>query len=328
MIMPADPIHICGEALIDFVPTTMPDGQQAYIPKPGGSPYNVAVAAARAGGKPRFIGALSTDLFGVMLHDHLAANGVDCRHVQPSDRLTTLAFVDMSTGTPRYAFHNEGTANRFMTPALADPGSRSILHVGSISLIPTAAGERIAALARRHLPHGIISIDPNVRSALLEDRSDWLQRLTALCDHATIVKLSREDIAFLHPGTDPDSFALDRLRRGSDLVIVTGDSEGAFATTAAGTVRINVTPRRLRDTVGAGDTLMGATLAWLARRRISERATLRALTLDDLERMLGFAVAAASLNCEVEGCEPPTRAAIEARLASDAGVTRALEPSV
>jgi len=324
--LPSDPIHICGEALIDFVPFRTPEGQSGYIPKPGGSPYNVAVAAARAGGDPRFIGELSTDLFGEMLHDHLVANAVDCRHVQRSNRLTTLAFVDLSTGSPRYAFHNEGTANRCMDPDIPYDGPRSILHVGSISLIPGGAGDRIVELTRRHLPHGIISFDPNVRSALIEDHHDWLQRITTLAARASVLKLSIEDIEFLQPGMDPEEFALRKLHDGVDMVIVTLDSEGASVATTRGALRVNVTPRQIQDTVGAGDTLMGAVLAWLARARIADRDAIRDLPLRDLDRMLRFAVAAASLNCEVEGCDPPTRVAIEERLAHEEGVFGSTAP--
>ncbi|MCY4260122.1 MAG: PfkB family carbohydrate kinase, partial [Rhodobacteraceae bacterium] len=316
-----DPIHICGEALIDFVPVRTARGQNGYVPKPGGSPYNVAVAAARAGGAPRFVGEISTDFFGEMLHDHLVANRVDCRHVERSDRLSTLAFVDLSSGCPRYAFHNEGTTNQAMTPRIPHDGQRSILHVGSISLIPEGAGDRILELTRRHLPHGIVSLDPNVRSSLIGDRRNWLDRIRALCSHTSILKLSVEDIDYLSPESDAEAFAASAIADGIDMVIVTRDSEGAQAMTAEGAISVNVRPRHIHDTVGAGDTLTGAVLTWLAGRRINTRDAVRTLPPQSLETMLRFAVTAAALNCEAEGCDPPTRSMIEDRLTDVSRVT-------
>ena len=61
-------IVCAGESLIDFVP-----GDSAgkwYSPKPGGSPMNCAVAAARLGGTTLFSGAVSSDFFGdkILVH--------------------------------------------------------------------------------------------------------------------------------------------------------------------------------------------------------------------------------------------------------------------
>ena len=54
----------CGEALIDFVPATTPAGEAAYVPRPGGSPFNVALTVGRLGVPAGFLGSVSTDFFG------------------------------------------------------------------------------------------------------------------------------------------------------------------------------------------------------------------------------------------------------------------------
>ena len=48
-------ILVCGEALIDFVPRAF-DVQVAYLPFPGGSPYNVAIGLGRLGVPVGFLG--------------------------------------------------------------------------------------------------------------------------------------------------------------------------------------------------------------------------------------------------------------------------------
>ena len=48
-------ILVCGEALIDLVPAVT-DGDVAYVPRTGGSPYNVAMGLGRLGVPVGFFG--------------------------------------------------------------------------------------------------------------------------------------------------------------------------------------------------------------------------------------------------------------------------------
>ncbi|MEO1745329.1 MAG: PfkB family carbohydrate kinase, partial [Pseudomonadota bacterium] len=142
-------IIFCGEALIDFVPRDVAGEGTAFLPKPGGSPFNATKAAAKAGGHALFCGAVSDEFFGDMLLADLEAAGVDVRLVQKLDHLTTLAFVDFSTGGPRYAFHDEGTASRNFAPGFGDwsPSGGSIVSFGSVSLIGNPAADAFADFA-------------------------------------------------------------------------------------------------------------------------------------------------------------------------------------
>ena len=59
-----------GELLIDMFPEKIGPriGEvEAFIPKPGGAPANVAVAAKRLGAVSAFIGKVGDDLFGIYL---------------------------------------------------------------------------------------------------------------------------------------------------------------------------------------------------------------------------------------------------------------------
>jgi hypothetical protein len=60
-------IICCGEALIDFIPIRAQDGTPAYSPKPGGSPYNVALTLGRLGVRTGFMSGISEDFFGSFL---------------------------------------------------------------------------------------------------------------------------------------------------------------------------------------------------------------------------------------------------------------------
>ena len=316
-------IYVCGEALIDFVPDETRGGERCFVPRPGGSPMNAAKAAAKAAGQAagqagttaEFLGALSTDFLGQMLRDDLVSAGAGVDLATVSERPASLAFVDLSQGSPRYAFHFEGTADEDMAPSIPQaPEVGDIVHVGSISLVGPAA-RRIVEFAVEEGGRRLLSLDPNVRDTVIGDRDEWQGRIDRLIAAASIVKLSDEDLDYMRPGQAPEAFAKDALARGPKLVIVSGGEGGATAWTAAGHANVRAPRVEVADTVGAGDTLMGSTLAWLAANGVGDRDALGALDTDRLTAMLRFATAAAAINCTRSGCVPPSRAEIEAFLA-------------
>jgi len=258
-----------------------------------------------------------------MLERHLVENGVDCTDVSRSNRPTTLAFVDMGEESPRYSFHNIGTANVHMQPAISDPGDHpaGILHVGSISLITPPASDRIEQLVMDSVNRMTVSIDPNVRSGMIADRAEWLGRINRLMGVSTIIKMSLEDLEFIDPEACVDDYAGHLLNAGAALVLITRGRSGATAYTGNCKESCQVAPVNMADTVGAGDTLMGAALAWLAENGIADHQRVRSMTRVQIKRMLAFAVTAAGINCECEGCDPPTRAMIKERLSMTDGST-------
>ena len=306
-------IFVAGEALIDFVPSTTAAGERAFVPHPGGSPFNAAKAAALAGGEAHFVGTLSTDFLGHMLREDLSAAGVALDGIASSDKPSALAFVDLSTGEPAYAFHFEGTAEAVAAPSLEGmaPEPGDIVHVGSISLAGEAA-DRIADFAVAEAGRRMVSLDPNARPVLIHDRPGWERHMERLMDVASILKLSSEDLDYMRPGTAPVDYARGAVERGVPLAIVTGGGEGARAITPSGEASVAAPRVEVADTVGAGDTLMGAALAWIAERGTADRDALAALDGDALTALLRFATVAAAINCTRHGCKPPTRAEIDA----------------
>lgn len=305
-----------GEALIDFVPVPAPDGGPAYAPRCGGSPFNAAKAAAMAGADVSFLGALSTDLFGAMLAEDLARHGIDTAGAPRLSAPSTLAFVDIQSGEPRYAFFNEGTATRLVAPdpAAFAPAPGDVVGMGSISLIDLPGADAIAAFAEGVSGRALVAIDPNARPGMTPDLAAWRDRIGRILAVADIVRLSVEDLAALAPGMTAGTFARDRLSAGASLVVVTHGAAGAEAWTPSAHVRLPGHSVSVVDTVGAGDTLMGTLLARLAAGGHTLPGALPALTAEVLEDALGRAVAAAALNCMEQGCVPPGPAAVDAFL--------------
>ena len=152
-------IVVCGEALVDLIAARSGD-EVGYAPRPGGSPYNVAVALARLDVPTAFLGRISTDIFGERLRDHLASNGVDLRYVRRGPEPTTLAFVHVEEGQePTYAFYRDGTADRALSPEdvpSAFPDGVRALHVGlgSITLAVEPAASTLRSLMEREREPG------------------------------------------------------------------------------------------------------------------------------------------------------------------------------
>ena len=310
-------VFVCGEALIDFVPGETAAGERAFRPLPGGSPFNVAKAAAKAGAQSEFVGAIGSDFLGDMLLDDLTASGASHAYGQRPDAPAPLAFVAYENGQPRYAFHFAGTADEALRPSLDDvpPEAGDIVHVGSISLAGASASP-VTEFAMRESEGRMLSLDPNVRASMIPNRTKWHGRMDRLIGASTILKLSDEDLAYLAPGTAPEEFARNAIERGQSgdgpaLVVVSGGETGAMAYAGKRSVNVRAPRVEVADTVGAGDTLMGSMLAWLQSAGKHDRAAIAAMGDEDLHAMLTFAATAAAINCTRHGCVPPSRNEIE-----------------
>ncbi|WP_275693336.1 PfkB family carbohydrate kinase [Nocardioides sp. TF02-7] len=146
-----------------------------------------------------------------------------------------------------------------------------------------------------------MSFDPNVRLAVEPDADAWRAALAAILPHASVVKMSDEDASVLLPGVSPAEVA-SRLAAGGRLVVVTAGSRGAHAATPSARAHVPAPPTDVVDTIGAGDSFMAATVAWLARRDWPDPAGLGAAGLAELG---DYAAAAAALTCSRAGADLP-----------------------
>lgn len=299
-----------GEALIDF----KSEGRLAFQGYVGGSPLNVAVAASRMGMDSGFAGQISDDEFGRAIRDHMRANGVDRRLVSASDAPTTLAFVTERDGDAHFQFFGEGAADRTW-----DPGPRPSLPddvrmamFGSIALLAEPTRGTILEIIDAHRGRVVPLLDPNVRPLLQRDRKRYAADVDAWARHAAIVKVSEQDLGWLHPGLGARDAAERWLAHGVAAVIVTGGATAVELYRADRPV-VSVAPPTVdvADTVGAGDTFTGALMATLVRRGVKGEDSLAALDDDAWREALRVGAAAAALNCTRAGADPPTRDEVE-----------------
>ena len=303
-------IVVSGEALIDMTPSSC-GGERGYIPRLGGSPYNVAVALGRLEVPVAFLGRLSRDFFGQRLRAHLVSNGVNVCYLRDGHEPSTLAFVSLNEGMDaEYAFWTENSADRNVLPPDLPPAlddSAVALHFGSLSLVLEPIATTLELLMDRERGKRVIVIDPNVRPRLIPDIEAYRARLENWVRRADVVKASRADMTWLHPDDPVERSANRWLKMGPSLVVVTLGSEGSIGFMRGESVQVPGSPVSVVDTVGAGDAFSAAMLAWLHSEGSLHRDLLRCLSSDKLARLLKFANRASAMACARAGAEAPYR---------------------
>lgn len=297
-----------GEALIDFKETAAL-AFQGFV---GGSPLNVTVAAARLGTPVALASQVSLDFLGEAIMLHMAQNGVMDSLITRSKAPSTVAFVAEHGGDVDFTFVNNGAADTLYDPQprLTLPESVRFISFGSISLLSDPAARAILETVAAHKENCAVIFDPNVRPALIPDRAAYLPLLEKALSLAHLVKVSAQDLRWLYPETPPLEAAQDWLSHGPEAIIVTQGSSGTVLLRREGRLEVSTPVVRIEDTVGAGDTFMGALMV-----RLEEQGYYRgfsALADTAWRDALTFAAAAAALNCTRPGADPPTRAELEA----------------
>ncbi|MFP4643385.1 MAG: carbohydrate kinase family protein [Spirochaetales bacterium] len=300
-----------GEALIDFIPSTTADGAQAYVPRPGGSPFNTAVTCGRLDHPTLFLTRLSNDFFGEDLVRHLETNNVVTDYLHRDSQPTTLAFVRKTdAGDAEYAFFMNDSADRLLSPDhLPDelPNDVRCIQCGSISLQVEPSGSTIEEFVRANSQERVIAYDPNIRPGLVSDETVHRERVLRLISLAGIVKISDVDLEWLYPGHTLEQ-AVDKVDRlGQALTVVTRGPDGSEGRSRSARVSVpaETPPAGIKDTVGAGDSFHGALLTWLDREGYMDRGALSGLSESTLKHALSFASRVAAITCSRHGAEPP-----------------------
>jgi len=297
----------CGEALIDMLPRTTAAGESAFAPYPGGAVFNTAIALGRLGAPAGFFSGLSSDLFGEILQQALAASHVDASAAVISARPTTLAFVKLVDGQATYAFYDENTAMRMLTAADLPvlPEDVSALFFGGISLVGEPCGAAYEALMAREAPHRVTMIDPNIRPSFITDEPAYRARIARMIAMADIVKLSDEDLHWLEGDGEIGALARDLLEKGPKIICITEGSKGARGVMASGEVVVAATKVEVADTVGAGDTFNAGVLAALHEAGVLNKAALADLDDRILTDALRLGARAAAVTVSRAGANPP-----------------------
>ncbi|MEM6566100.1 MAG: carbohydrate kinase [Pseudomonadota bacterium] len=304
-------ILCCGEALIDMIPKPLVGGGEGFAPHTGGSVFNTAIALGRLGADVGLLTGLSTDFFGDMLCDALTESHVDVSSVVRSERPTTLAFVQLIDGQASYAFFDENSAGRMLSPTEMDdlPAATKALFFGGISLVAEPAAEAYAALIARHSTTHLTMLDPNIRPSFIQDETRYRERLASIISCVDIIKVSTEDLDWLSPSQeDAAAKAKWLLEQGPQVVIVTAGENGAVAYRKnEGPICIHAQSVSVADTVGAGDAFNAGFLSRLSAIDLNSIDAFRSISTEDLLQCLEFATRVAAATVTKSGANPPWR---------------------
>jgi fructokinase len=304
-------IVVGGEALVDLVREPEAGTLRAHE---GGGPYNTARTLARLEQPVRFLGCLSTDLFGARLREGLAGEGVALDDALTTPLPTTLALAELdASGSAIYSFYTQGTSAPALTPeaALAAlPANVAMLHVGTLGLVLEPIASALNAAVEAVADRALVMVDPNCRPSVIPDREAYRRELATTLRHAHVVKASADDLRWLDPERTPVAAARALLDDGPQVALMTDGGEGAIVVMAGEDERRVPAPDvRVVDTIGAGDAFSAGFLAWWRLRGLGRSDLADAAAVCDAT---AFACAVAARTCERAGASPPRLAELDA----------------
>ncbi|MFE2552638.1 5-dehydro-2-deoxygluconokinase [Streptomyces sp. NPDC059355] len=253
----------------------------------GGSPTNVAVAAARLGRRVAVITRTGADPFGAYLRAELRGFGVDDRWVGEVARYPTpLTFCEIfpPDDFPLYFYRLPKAPDLEIEPGELDlaavRAARVFWMTGTGLSAEPSRSATLAALEARS-KSGITVFDLDWRPMLWEGEPDksYAQALAL----ATVAVGNAQECAIATGESEPRAAARALLAAGVELAVVKRGPEGVLAMRRDGTVAEAVpVPVEVVNGLGAGDAFGGALCHGL-------------LAGWDLERVLRFANAAGAI---------------------------------
>ncbi|NMM23656.1 MAG: 5-dehydro-2-deoxygluconokinase [Phycicoccus sp.] len=254
----------------------------------GGSPTNVAVAAARHGRRTAVITRTGRDPFGTFVHQALRDLGVDDRYVSPVDGLPTpITFCEIfpPDSFPLYFYRYPVAPDLQILASEIDMDavrSASVYWstVTGLSAEPSRGAHFAAWEARGRAPLTILDLD--YRPMFWHDPGEAHAQVDRALSMVTLAVGNREECEVAVGESDPDRAAEALLDRGIELAVVKLGPRGVLARTRDQRVEVGPFPVEVVNGLGAGDAFGGALCHGL-------------LAGWPLERVLPFASAAGAI---------------------------------
>ena len=242
---------------------------QTFAKSIGGSPTNVAVAAARLGRRSAVVTAVGADAFGEYVRAKLAGFGVDTSFVDSDPRYRTpLAFGVMDPpDDPQIIFYREPSApdeHIALTERHLDAArAAGIFWVAGSCLSSRETGPTARAMlaARGRRRHTVLDLD--YRAVLWPSEEAARTEIGAAVSNATVAVGNRRECEVALGSADPEEAADTLLERGVELAVVKLGNEGVLVATPHERTRVDVVPVDVVSGLGAGDAFGGALCARL-----------------------------------------------------------------
>ncbi|WP_339154158.1 5-dehydro-2-deoxygluconokinase [Actinomadura luteofluorescens] len=228
----------------------------------GGSPTNVAVAAARYGRRTAVITRTGEDPFGRFVHKALQGYGVDDRFVTAVPGLPTpLAFCEIfpPDDFPLYFYRYPKAPDLEIRPDELDLDAiRSARIVwGTVTGLSQEPSREATLTALGEHP-GQTVIDLDYRPMLWDDPSEAPHWAGLALERATVAVGNLEECEVAVGEREPRAAARAILACGPELAIVKMGPEGVLAATADEVVEVPPVKVDVVNGLGAGDAFGGA----------------------------------------------------------------------
>jgi 5-dehydro-2-deoxygluconokinase len=230
----------------------------------GGSPTNVAIAAARLGRRAALYTKVGDDPFGEVALGELRDFGVDIRYagVEPG-ALTPLAFAVLDPPEdPPLQFRREPPVPDFqLHPDEVEAEvvrEVPILWIsgGALAVDPCRSTVQGMLATRGCRRHTILDLD--YRPSFWSSREEAAAVIGAAVSSATVAVGNREECSVAVGTADPDAAATALLGRGVELAIVKLGGDGVLVADAGGRRTVAPAPIDVLCGLGAGDAFGGA----------------------------------------------------------------------
>lgn len=277
----------------------------------GGSPTNVAVAAARHGRRTAVITRTGDDPFGRFVHRALRGYGVDDRFVTAvPDLPTPLAFCEIfpPDDFPLYFYRRPKAPDMQI-----EPGELDLDAIRAATLFwATATGlsdepSREATLTALAAHPGTTILDLDYRPMFWSSADDARREIGEALRHVAVAVGNLEECRVAVGEDEPLAAARALLDRGVRVAVVKLGPHGVLAATRDETVRVPPIEVEVVNGLGAGDAFGGALCHGL-------------LAGWELERTIRFASAAGALVASRIACADamPATDEVERLLREDA----------
>lgn len=262
----------------------------------GGKGANQALAAARSGAMPVFLGAVGDDGNGRQMLDALGSGGVDVSSVAVVEEAPTgIALITVSRDGENTIVVAAG-ANARVNAHEVEAALRALAGHGTVLLaqleIPLPVVVEAAAIVEELGGRTVLNLSPSreIPDALL-----------TLCDPLVVNETEAHDLTGLSIETVSEaSAAADALLERCRSVIITLGADGAVFANPEESGHLPSPRVTVVDTTGAGDAFVGAVAAELAEQGSGEGAV-------SLKAAVERGVAAGAAAVQWLGAQPPHR---------------------
>lgn len=249
-----------GEILLDTFVNKATGKVASFV---GGAPFNVAYQAKKIGNQVLFVGNIGKDDAGKTILKFFSDNDLDTSglHIL-KDKKTTISSVELDQGERSFTFQRKDNTDAFFLDDSLDLISQGdVIHVGSLMLsVPEGRDFLRQILSYGKSQKKILSFDINYREDIFKNEEEAIKIYEEVYPQFDIVKFSKEELTLFTKIDDPYK-AVEKLKKGPKLILVTLGKDGSFAYCNNRIIKAKSIKVKAVDTTGAGDAFLGAFLS-------------------------------------------------------------------